>query len=44
MLLPGSALDMEGWLRIGYACDTAVLQRGLALMGEWLAAEFGSDL
>lgn len=43
MLLPGSALDMEGWLRIGYACDTAVLQQGLALMGEWLAAEFGSD-
>ena len=38
MLLPGSALDMEGWLRIGYACDTEVLKRGLALFGAWLAA------
>lgn len=38
MLLPGSALDMEGWLRIGYACDTEVLRRGLALFGDWLAA------
>lgn len=43
MLLPGSALDMEGWLRIGYACDTAVLQQGLARAGAWLAAAFGSD-
>ncbi len=37
MLLPGSALDMEGWLRIGYACDTEVLKQGLALFGDWLA-------
>lgn len=37
MLLPGSALDVEGWLRIGYACDTAVLERGLALFSAWLA-------
>ncbi len=37
MLLPGSALDMEGWLRIGYACDTAVLEQGLALFSDWLA-------
>jgi len=37
MLLPGEALDMEGWLRIGYACDTGVLRQGLALFGQWLA-------
>jgi len=36
MLLPGSALDMEGWLRIGYACETEVLRQGLALFGDWL--------
>lgn len=37
MLLPGSALDMEGWLRIGYACDTGTLTEGLALFGDWLS-------
>jgi aspartate/methionine/tyrosine aminotransferase len=36
MLLPGSALDMEGWLRIGYACETEVLRQGLARFGDWL--------
>ncbi len=41
MLLPGSALDMEGWLRIGYACDTETLKTGLALFGTWLAAQDG---
>lgn len=39
MLLPGSALDMEGWLRIGYACDTGVLEQGLALFSDWLARQ-----
>lgn len=39
MLLPGSALDMEGWLRIGYACRTPVLEQGLALFGDWLAGQ-----
>lgn len=29
MLLPGSVLDMEGWLRIGYANNTEVLKSGL---------------
>lgn len=38
MLLPGSALDMEGWLRIGYACDTEVLKQGLARVSEFLHA------
>jgi aspartate/methionine/tyrosine aminotransferase len=40
MLLPGIALDMEGWLRIGYACDTEVLSQGLALVGEWIKTQF----
>ncbi len=39
MLLPGAALDMEGWLRIGYACDTATLRAGLALVSGWLARQ-----
>jgi aspartate/methionine/tyrosine aminotransferase len=38
MLTPGSAFGMEGWLRIGYACDTAVLAKGLELLGGFLAA------
>ncbi|MGA0540596.1 aminotransferase [Neotabrizicola sp. VNH66] len=37
MLLPGSALDMEGWLRIGYACDTETLKTGLSLFSGFLA-------
>ena len=36
MLLPGSALDVEGYLRIGYCNATPVLQAGLPLFGEWL--------
>lgn len=39
MLLPGSALDMEGWVRIGYACHTDTLRQGLALLGGWLKAQ-----
>ncbi|MFE3836748.1 aminotransferase [Pseudogemmobacter sonorensis] len=38
MLLPGSALDMEGWLRIGYACDTATLREGLSRLSGFLLA------
>ena len=29
MLLPGSALDMEGYLRIGYANTPAIIEAGL---------------
>lgn len=38
LLLPGSAMDMDGWLRIGYcfAADTAQLERGLELVSEFL--------
>lgn len=37
MLSPGSVLDMEGYLRIGYANNPKVLQAGLAKMTEFLA-------
>jgi len=36
MLLPGSALDMEGYLRIGYCNDPAVTKAGLERTREWL--------
>ena len=36
MLTPGSALDVEGYLRIGYANSPAVLRQGLARMSEFL--------
>jgi aspartate/methionine/tyrosine aminotransferase len=37
MLTPGSAMDMEGWLRIGYANNPAILREGLGLMSGFLA-------
>jgi aspartate/methionine/tyrosine aminotransferase len=37
MLCPGSAMDMEGTVRMGYACGTDVLQQGLARMSQFLA-------
>ncbi len=39
MLTPGSAMDMEGYLRIGYANDPAILREGLARMSRFLAEE-----
>lgn len=38
LLLPGSAMDVEGWVRIGYcyAEDTSQLQKGLDLVSEFL--------
>ncbi len=36
MLTPGSALHMEGWLRIGYANDPEILKAGLARFGAFL--------
>ena len=38
LLTPGSAMDMEGYLRIGYANDPAILREGLARMSGFLAA------
>ncbi|MCO6391070.1 aminotransferase [Aliihoeflea aestuarii] len=37
MLTPGSAFGMEGFLRIGYANEEAVLREGLRLMSGFLA-------
>src|SRR5262245_37847172 len=37
MLCPGSAMDMEGTVRMGYACGTDVLQQGLARMSRFLS-------
>lgn len=36
MLLPGSALDMEGHLRIGYCNNPAITKAGLERFGRWL--------
>ena len=37
MFTPGSAMDMEGWLRISYACPTEVLKAGLERVSRFLA-------
>ncbi|MEM7522295.1 MAG: aminotransferase [Pseudomonadota bacterium] len=37
MFTPGAALDMEGWVRIGFACDPGVLSEGLARVSRFLA-------
>ena len=37
LLTPGSAMDMEGYLRIGYANETAVLRDGLERFSAFLA-------
>ena len=36
MFTPGSAMDMEGWLRIGYACPTETLTAGLERVSRFL--------
>lgn len=36
LLTPGSAFDMEGYLRIGFANDTAVMQQGLTALSAYL--------
>ena len=38
LLTPGSAMDMEGYLRIGYGNETAVLREGLERFSAFLAA------
>ena len=37
MLTPGSAMDMEGWLRLGYTNPTEDLKAGLARFSQFLA-------
>ncbi|WP_425928022.1 aminotransferase [Pseudomonas sp. NyZ201] len=36
MFTPGSALDIEGYVRIGFANDRQVMEQGLALVSEFL--------
>ena len=36
LFAPGSAMNMEGWIRIGYANDTSILKEGLNLVSEYL--------
>jgi aspartate/methionine/tyrosine aminotransferase len=38
MLTPGSAMDMEGYVRMGYANDRSILSAGLDRMAEFLAS------
>jgi aspartate/methionine/tyrosine aminotransferase len=37
MLTPGSVMEMEGWLRMGYANHATVLEEGLTRLGGFLA-------
>jgi len=37
MFTPGSVMEMEGWLRIGYANSSGVLREGLARVSTFLA-------
>jgi aspartate/methionine/tyrosine aminotransferase len=36
LLTPGSAMDMEGWIRIGYANDSDILRDGLEKVSQFL--------
>ena len=42
MCVPGSALDMEGHVRIGFANNRAVLESGLAPAADFLNSMGGS--
>lgn len=37
MFTPGSVMGMEGYVRIGYACETDVLRAGLSRVSDWLS-------
>jgi len=39
MFTPGSALGMEGYVRIGYANTPSILQKGLTLVSDFLAEQ-----
>jgi aspartate/methionine/tyrosine aminotransferase len=36
LLVPGKCFDMDGWLRIGYACDTEMMKNGLSNISEYI--------
>ena len=44
LLTPGSAMDMEGWIRVGYANDPEILRQGLAKVSAFLAMKDTGDL
>ena len=39
LFTPGSALGVEGYVRIGFACHTDVLKDGLSRVSDWLAMQ-----
>ena len=39
LFLPGSTLEMEGYLRAGYCSDISKLEKGLNLFSEWLRSK-----
>lgn len=39
MFTPGSALGVEGYVRIGFACYPDVLKQGLSRVSDWLARQ-----
>merc|ERR1711964_861482 len=39
MFTPGSAMNMEGYVRIGYANNPDILKKGLALVSDFLARQ-----
>lgn len=41
MLVPGSAMDCEGYVRLGYANEQAVLEAGLEKISGFLRGEYG---
>ena len=43
MLVPGTALDMEGFLRIGYANNTEILEEGLKRLQEYFDENWGGS-
>ncbi|WP_078543614.1 aminotransferase [Litchfieldia alkalitelluris] len=43
-LTPGSCFDMEGYLRIGYACETEVLRQGLEKVSEYIGSLSGVEV
>ena len=38
LFVPGEVFGIEGHVRVGYACETAVLEQGLARVADWLVA------
>ncbi|MBU2992154.1 aminotransferase [Octadecabacter sp. 1_MG-2023] len=39
MFTPGSALGVEGYVRVGFACHPDVLKEGLSKVSDWLAKQ-----